>query len=252
MLVENCLFNPFNDHVNQLKISEHLDASKTVGTQSQREPVKGEQHLDRRPRRLIHHGELCEGKFVSVLQCHPTFHGNEIKFKLPSTLVIVNLWVQGIIVAGYASKIQLEQRQLFRDSSRNTNRHFAIVWKTTQLLEPLVTKIICRSPFYSKKDATDKTISDPSGGSWWCSNSKNQPVFTLCNYCVLPHWHDCGVGYFCPFRNHQRDIDKKINGSYDACGCSSGCNSRKLSLYKQTLALDAFLCRGTVRKLDST
>ncbi len=49
------------------------------------------------------------------------------------------LWkFKGVIAAGYASKIQMEQRQLYRDSSRNNGRHYAIIWKTTQLLEPTV------------------------------------------------------------------------------------------------------------------
>lgn len=75
MLVENCLFNPFNDHVNKLGISEHLDPLKT-GNQTKREVIKGDQDaLDRTPRRLMHQGDLCEGKFVSVVQCHPTIHG---------------------------------------------------------------------------------------------------------------------------------------------------------------------------------
>lgn len=52
-----------------------------------------------------------------------------------TTLTTIEL---GVVAAGYSSKIQFEQRQLYRDSSRNTGRHFVIVWKTSQLLEPTV------------------------------------------------------------------------------------------------------------------
>jgi hypothetical protein len=59
------------------------------------------------------------------------------------------LEIQGVIAAGYASKIQMEQRQLYRDSSRNNGRHYAIIWKTTQLLEPTVLKNFDIRLFYN-------------------------------------------------------------------------------------------------------
>jgi len=42
-----------------------------------------------------------------------------------------------VIAAGYAAKVQLEDRQAYRDSMRY-GRHFALVWKTSKLMEPLV------------------------------------------------------------------------------------------------------------------
>ncbi|XP_046439189.1 dynein axonemal intermediate chain 3-like isoform X1 [Daphnia pulex] len=116
VLVENCLFNPFIDHVNRLICSDDsLDPARA--NDSPRKPVM-KHCAGPAPRRLMHQSDLCEGKFVSSLHCHPTF--------------------PGVIAAGYASKIQMEQRQLYRDSSRNNGRHYAIIWKTTQLLEPTI------------------------------------------------------------------------------------------------------------------
>ena len=43
-----------------------------------------------------------------------------------------------MVAAGYSARVQLEHRQLYRDSSRNNGKYFAIVWKTTQLLEPTI------------------------------------------------------------------------------------------------------------------
>lgn len=40
-----------------------------------RESVKSVRFDNRNPRRLIHQGELCEGKFVAALHCHPTIPG---------------------------------------------------------------------------------------------------------------------------------------------------------------------------------
>ncbi|KZS16381.1 WD repeat-containing protein [Daphnia magna] len=118
VLVENCLFNPFNDHVSKLVCSDDSRDPMKANDSPRKSPVKSQRWTARAPRRLMHQGELCEGKFVSSLHCHPTF--------------------PGIVAAGYASKIQMEHRQLFRDSSRNNGRHFAIIWKTSQLLEPTI------------------------------------------------------------------------------------------------------------------
>lgn len=73
VLVENCLFNPFNDHVSRLRcVDEALDPLDSF----RRVPVGNIKCSDRVPRRLMHHGDLCEGKFVSSVHCHPTFPGN--------------------------------------------------------------------------------------------------------------------------------------------------------------------------------
>jgi len=141
VLVENCLFNPFIDHVNRLVCSDDsLDPARA--SDSPRKPVM-KHCAGPAPRRLMHQSDLCEGKFVSSLHCHPTFPGiNDFFYLLKLADRNSSLEIQGVIAAGYASKIQMEQRQLFRDSSRNNGRHYAIIWKTTQLLEPTVKLVI--------------------------------------------------------------------------------------------------------------
>ena len=75
VLVENCLFNPFIDHVSRLMCSDgSLDPTR-VGDSTRRAPMKINRDIDRSPRRLMHQGDLCEGKFVSAIHCHPTFPG---------------------------------------------------------------------------------------------------------------------------------------------------------------------------------
>lgn len=43
----------------------------------------------------------------------------------------------GVIAAGYTAKVQLEDRQAYRDSMRY-GRHFVLIWKTSKLMEPSV------------------------------------------------------------------------------------------------------------------
>lgn len=78
VLVENCLFNPFIDHVNRLIcLDESLDPLRA--NDSPRKPMM-KHCAGPAPRRLMHQSELCEGKFVSSLHCHPTFPGIVINY----------------------------------------------------------------------------------------------------------------------------------------------------------------------------
>ena len=75
VLVENRLFNPFIDHVSRLIcLDDSLDPTRTM-SDSPRKPMTMKHFAGPAPRRLMHHSELCEGKFVSSLHCHPTFPG---------------------------------------------------------------------------------------------------------------------------------------------------------------------------------
>jgi len=85
VLVENDLLNPFNDHVRRLKVDSSLP---DFGGRASAGASTKEQH----PRRLLHHSELCDGKFVSNLHAHPIFPGSFTifsHFMLTSFLVFV-------------------------------------------------------------------------------------------------------------------------------------------------------------------
>lgn len=65
VLVENCLFNPFKDAARFSNDSPlKTDCWTTKETNKQRAP-----------RRVMYYGEMCEGKFVSTIHCHPTIPG---------------------------------------------------------------------------------------------------------------------------------------------------------------------------------
>ena len=113
--MQNGLFNPFNDHIRQLKSAEE---SERPSTASGVRPSASPHDESRAPRRLLHHAELCDGKFVSAMHIHPSF--------------------PGVLAAGYAAKVQLEERQAYRDSSIKFGRHFVLIWKTSKLMEPTV------------------------------------------------------------------------------------------------------------------
>ena len=87
-MVENDLFNPFNDHVRRLKVDSSLP---DFGGRASDGASTKEQH----PRRLLHHSELCDGKFVSNLHAHHIFPGSFtiffFHFMLTSFLVFVFL-----------------------------------------------------------------------------------------------------------------------------------------------------------------
>jgi len=116
ILVQNDLFNPFNDHISQLKRTDR-PTTKLPSEALTDDEKQGKISGDRAPRRLLHQAEICEGNFVSAIHIHPSF--------------------PGVLAAGYAAKVQLEDRQAHRDTARQ-NRHFVLIWKTSKLMEPTV------------------------------------------------------------------------------------------------------------------